>query len=104
MVDGDIIPSVVNRVAAFLAMPLTDIYNCISISSRWPMSWKVEYVTPIAKKTHPETVNDLRNIICAQLISKAYERKTNCWKLEIRTEPLSPDPADSDGDERNRET
>ena len=79
MVDGDIMPSVVNSVAAYLAMPLTDIYNCITVSAKWPRKWKVEYVTPIPKKTHPETVNDLRNISCTQLISKAYESFVLEW-------------------------
>ena len=79
MVEGDIMPSVVNSVAAFLAMPLTDIYNCITDTATWPLAWKLESVTPIPKKSHPSTVQDLRNISCTQLISKVYESFVLEW-------------------------
>ena len=29
----------------FLAMPLTDIYNAITMTCQWPSEWKIEYVT-----------------------------------------------------------
>ena len=51
-VEGDIFPGLVNRVSSALAEPLADIYNQISDTGIWPESWKVEYVTPIPKKTH----------------------------------------------------
>ena len=35
--------------------------------------WKTEYVTAIPKKSHPESLNDLRNISCTALFSKVYE-------------------------------
>lgn len=74
MVQGDIFSKIVNDVAPALSIPLTHIFNSITISQCRPSSWKVEYVTPIPKKAVPETTNDLRNISCTQLFSKLYER------------------------------
>ena len=78
-VKGDIFPCLVNRSAPLLAIPLTHIFNCISINHEWPDVWKVEYVTPIPKKNSPQTVNDLRNISCTQLFSKIYESFVLEW-------------------------
>ena len=78
MVKGDIFPSLVNRNAHVLACPLSHIYNNITETAEWPVPWKVEYVTPIPKKTLPQGPNDLRNISCTQLFSKVYET----WILE----------------------
>ena len=78
MVAGDIFPCLINRTAHVLACPLSHIYNCITESGEWPSPWKIEYVTPIPKKTIPQGPNDLRNISCTQLFSKVYES----WVLE----------------------
>ena len=72
-VPGDLFPDLVNRSAQWISTPLASIYNCISTSGTWPTEWKTEYVTPIPKKTMPETCNDLRNISCTKLFSKVYE-------------------------------
>ena len=79
MIKHDIFPSLVNEAADFLAPPLTDIYNQITASSTWPLSWKQEFVTPIPKKSLPSTVNDLRNISCTALFSKVYESFVLGW-------------------------
>ena len=82
MVKHDIFPSLVGPAADFLAVPLADIYNTISITSTWPLVWKQEFVTPIPKKPLPETVNDLRNISCTALFSKVYESFVLGWLME----------------------
>lgn len=79
MVLGDIFPAVVNRAAIALAMPLTHIYNCISLSQEWLEGWKTEYVTPIPKGTAPQSPDDLRNISCTTLFSKVYESFVLKW-------------------------
>ena len=84
MVPGDIFPKLVTQFADFLAIPLTDIYNCITESKKWPRCWKVEFVTIIPKKTNPESLSDLRNISCTLLASKMYESYVLDWlKLEV---------------------
>ena len=79
MVRGDIFPCLVNKVAESLALPLTNIYNCITKTQSWPNGWKIEYVTPIPKKSIPQSPNDLRNISCTQLLSKVYESFVLEW-------------------------
>ena len=87
-VKGDIFPCLVNRAEGALAFPLTNIYNHISSGGNWPKLWKVESVTPIPKKPIPETLNDVRNISCTQLFSKAYESFVLDWlsqEVKLRT-------------------
>ena len=83
-VPGDIFPQLVTQFADFLAIPLTDIYNCIITSKEWPLCWKREYVTIIPKKNNPESLGDLRNIACTLLASKIFESYVLDWlKLEV---------------------
>ena len=79
MVPGDVFPSLVNRMAEWISVPLTDIYNAITTSQTWPSIWKREYVTPIPKKGLPQCMNDLRNISCTNLFSKVYESFVLPW-------------------------
>ena len=78
-VAGDIFPALINRASHMLAIPLTNIFNSITRNADWPADWKVKYVTPIPKKTHPESADDLRNISCTQLLSKTYESFVLEW-------------------------
>ena len=83
-VPGDIFPQLVTQFADFLAIPLTDIYNKITESRRWPICWKNEFVTIIPKKSSPEELSDLRNISCTLLASKMYESYVLDWlKSEV---------------------
>ena len=78
-VKGDIFPSLVNSAAGHLSVPLTDIFNCVSSTKRWPADWKREFVTPIPKKTILENAGDLRNISCTKLFYKVYESFLLNW-------------------------
>lgn len=78
-VEGDIFLALVNRAAHKLAGPLCEIYNLISATEEWPNPWKTEYATPIPKKSHPKTPDDLRNISCTQLFSIIYESFVLKW-------------------------
>ena len=83
-VPGDIFPQLVTQFADFLAPPLTDIYNCITVTRTWPTCWKKEYVTVIPKKSNPQSLSDLRNISCTLFTSKIYESYILDWlKLEV---------------------
>ena len=72
-VPGDIFPTLVDRAAPALAVPLSSIYNRIGESGDWPKDWKTEYVTPTPKTNLPSSPSDLRNISCTKLFSKVYE-------------------------------
>ena len=78
-VKGDIFPALVNRAAPWISRPLASIYNTISSTYHWPALWKTEFVTPIPKKTLPESPNDLRNISCTMFFSKVYESFVLQW-------------------------
>ena len=82
MVKHDIFPALVGDAAGYLAGPLTHIYNTITTTSTWPLKWKEEFVTPIPKKSVPESMNDLRNISCTALFSKVYESFVLGWLSE----------------------
>ena len=81
-VEGDLFPELVNRAAKWLSIPLTNIYNEITSSGKWPASWKTEFVTPIPKTSHPASLGDVRNISCTLLISKVYETFMLSWLTE----------------------
>ena len=86
MVKGDIFPQLVTKFGDLLAIPLSDIFNSITVTRVWPFIWKQEFVTVIPKKTIPETINDLRNISCTMLPSKLYESYVLNWvQSEVRT-------------------
>ena len=82
MVDGDIFPRLVAPCSRVLAIPLTDIFNTITITMVWPMAWKCKIVTVIPKKNIPDSFADLRNISCTRLFSKVYESYVLMWALE----------------------
>ena len=83
---GDLFPQLATQFADLLAIPLTEIYNCITRTAEWPTSWKIEYVTVIPKVPKPESFGQLRNISCTVLASKLYESYLMDWsKDEIST-------------------
>ena len=81
MVKGDLFPQLMTIFSDFLAIPLTDIYNEISVSYTWSSVWKQEFVTIIPKKASLAGLNDLRNISCTMLASKVYESYVLSWTL-----------------------
>ena len=72
MVKGDIFPTLVSLYGDFLAIPLSNIYNEITVTRVWPRIWKEEYVTTIPKKSIPE----------GMLASKIYESYILNWVQE----------------------
>ena len=51
MVRGDIFPALMHKYAA---VPLSNLYNEITRTARWPRIWKPEFMTVIPKKRNPE--------------------------------------------------
>ena len=82
MVRGDIFPALMSTYGDLLALPLCNIYNCITLTKVWPSIWKEESVTVIPEKTIPESMDDLRNISCTALPSKIYESYVLNWTQE----------------------
>ena len=42
MVKGEIFPCLMTKYADFLAIPLTSVYNAITLTKIWPACWKLE--------------------------------------------------------------
>ena len=82
MVGTDIFPQLLMLFSDFLAIPLRDIFNQITVSKVWPLAWKTEFVTVIPKKAHPTDVSQLRHISCTVLPSKIYESFVLQWAGE----------------------
>ena len=88
MVTGDIFPKLVERCAAYLAWPLSAIFNQIIRTYVWPLHWKKEFITLIPKKSSPDDFCDLRNISCTIFFSKVFERYVlQCLEEEISLKP-----------------
>lgn len=88
MVKGDIFPKLINRCSAYLAWPLSAIFNQITRTTVWPIHWKREYVTVIPKKSSPSDFSDLRNISCTLFFSKVFEgHLLKCMQEEISLKP-----------------
>ena len=73
-VDGDVFVNVVVDNLGLLAPVITDIYNKIINTGRWPAQWTTEHVTIIPKGRCPEDPSKCRNISCTNYLSKVLER------------------------------
>ena len=59
---GDVPSKLFKIFAAYLAEPLTNIFNCCIRTGHYPELWKHEIVTPIPKTFPTLKITDLRNI------------------------------------------
>ena len=83
---GDVFPNLMTEYADLFALPLTDIFNCITDTFIWPSVWKIEIITVIPKCNNPVNFDQLRNISCTLLVSKIYESYLLSWiREEINT-------------------
>ena len=69
-VPGDLPSRLIKEFAPGLTIPVTKIFENILSSCSWPSLWRVEYVTPIEKKSHPENEDELRNSSSTHFFSK----------------------------------
>ena len=79
MVPGDIPPSLYALYSAQIAIPVTNIFNCMSDTLEWADLWNVEYVTIIPKSPNAAEAGDCRNISCTNYLSKVYESFVLEW-------------------------
>ena len=68
--------------ADLFALPLTDIFNVITETFKWPACWKIEIVSIIPKCPDPTSFDQLRNISCTLLVSKIFESYLLLWARE----------------------
>ena len=72
-VQGDIPAKLVKLYAAYLAEPLTDIFNSGLRRGEYPEVYKFEICTPVPKVTPPLNTSQLRNISGLPLFDHVYE-------------------------------
>lgn len=58
----------------FILSPLTHVINFSLLSGCFPEAWKRAKVVPLAKKSHVQSLNDLRPISLLPIMSKALEK------------------------------
>ena len=70
---GDFPPKLIKHFA-YLAEPLTSIYNASIKRGEYPSIYKFEVCTPVPKVNSPENVTQLRNISGLLNFDKIYEK------------------------------
>ena len=73
-VQGDVPAKLIKQFAAYLAEPLTDIYNAGLRRGEYPELYKFEVCTPVPKVHPTQTTAQLRNISGLINFDKIYEK------------------------------
>ena len=73
-VSGDFPAKLVKYFAAYLAEPLTHIFNISLKRGEYPEVYKFEICTPVPKVHPPENISQLRNISGLLIFDKIYEK------------------------------
>ena len=73
-VPGDIPVRLIKQIAAYLAEPLTDIFNCGLRRGEYPNIYKFENCTPVPKVQPTQSAAQLRNIIGLLNFDRIYEK------------------------------
>ena len=82
VISGDIPSVVLKEFGTELARPLSDLFNKIIQTAKWPQQYKVEHITPIGKVSEPKSEDDLRPISLTYSFSKILEQLVVSWLLE----------------------
>ena len=80
-IPGDLPRQIVIEFAPELSTPLHSVINNILKTGEWPEHWKLEWVTPIAKRPTPENEDDLRPISLTAFFSKVTEQIVVKWLM-----------------------
>ena len=73
-VPGDFPPQLMKHFAAYLADPLTDIFNTGMSRGEYPKLYKFEVSTPVPKAYPTQSVTQLRNISGLLMFDRVYEK------------------------------
>ena len=89
-VPGDFPAKLVKVFAAYLAEPLTDIFNTSVRRGEYPKIYKFEVCTPVPKKYPPKSTSEIRNISGLLTFDKIMEKLLA--ELMIKDMSLNMDP------------
>ena len=74
IVPGDFPCRLIKQFAAYLAEPLTDIFNASMKRGEYPRIYKFEVCTPVPKVNPPQNLGQLRNISGLLTFDKVFEK------------------------------
>ena len=87
---GDFPARLIKQFAAYLAEPLTDIYNTGMKRGEYPRIYKFEISTPVPKSYPTVSVSQLRNISGLLNFDKIYEKLISQLIISDMEEKLDP--------------
>ena len=87
-VPGDLPRRLVQEFAPEMAAPAGLIFRNIMKTGHWPRQWRLEYGTPLQKKSNPVDEDDLRVISLTSYMSKQFEQFVVIWLLEHISDKL----------------
>ena len=82
VVPGDLYRDLLEESLDVLARVISDIYNTIIGTNKWPDDWKREHVTIIPKKRNPENLGQCRNLSCTNFLGKILEKIVLAWSRD----------------------
>ena len=87
-VEGDLPAKLIKEFGPELASPLSQLFNTIAATGKWPKRWKTEQGIPLKKVTSPMSEDDLRIISLTPFFSKTFEQLVLDWLLKYVGEQL----------------
>ena len=92
-VEGDPLQHLIRSYPDSFSEPVSELFNRINSTGRWPASWKTEHLTIIPKNPYPVDLSECRNISCTSAFSKILEGQV---LIKLRAE-ITPDPTQYGG-------
>ena len=92
-VEGDPLQHLIRCYPDSFSEPVSELFNRINTTGRWPGSWKTEHLTIIPKNPNPVDLSECRNISCTSAFSKILEGQV---LVKLRAE-IAPDPTQYGG-------
>ena len=89
-VKGDLPARLIKQFAAYLAEPLTDIFNSSLLRGEYPQIYKFEACTPVPKVNPPQSTAQLRNISGLLTFDKVFEKLIAQFIISDMEEKLDP--------------
>ena len=89
-VEGDFPVSLIKQFAAYIAEPLTDIYNTSIKLGQYPNVYKFEVSTPVPKSHPPKTTKDIRNISGLLTFDKVFEKLLSKLMISDMSSKMDP--------------
>ena len=89
-VPGDLPAKLIKQFAAYLAEPLTDIFNTGLRKGEYPQIYKFEVCTPVPKVHPPQSTSQLRNISGLLTFDKIFEKLISQLIISDMEEKLDP--------------